>query len=475
MTAAVTEPLALPAVVGGWSEPTCWGLGVRGLHDRWWSISRIQPVRRGVRVAEKGPELYLLLEPDELLLFDPAPIVKRLSWLKPEVMRVRVVDVAPVDSVERVAADAAGNLKAIQRTYRAPTLGTRRPLLTPDPRIAVLWANASARREGLRAAFAACGRDNVAVGETSGRIFDAADRASVEEFLGALIRAWKTVAGALDGVYEFQPGVWLHESVTMAPGIRFIGPLWVGAGQRLRKSHLLVGPAIVPDAPGAEPSVRPVDWENLLDPALRLRPSLPGRPGWSVVKRAFDIAFAAAVLLATAPVYPLVMLMIWREDGWPAFFAHTRQTRGGRNFPCYKFRTMCKDAEKMKAVLAAKNQADGPQFFIEDDPRLLRIGKTLRRFQLDELPQFWNVLRGEMSVVGPRPSPDKENQYCPAWREARLSVRPGVTGLWQIRRTRAPETDFQEWIRFDLEYVQNQSWRLDLWIIAQTILKVFRG
>jgi lipopolysaccharide/colanic/teichoic acid biosynthesis glycosyltransferase len=78
-----------------------------------------------------------------------------------------------------------------------------------------------------------------------------------------------------------------------------------------------------------------------------------------------------------------------------------------------------------------------------------------------------------MSVVGPRPSPDKENQYCPTWREARLSIRPGVTGLWQVQRTRRPENDFQEWIRYDLEYVQNQNWKLDLWIIAQTIRKIF--
>ncbi|MFG0257714.1 MAG: sugar transferase, partial [Phycisphaerales bacterium JB043] len=88
---------------------------------------------------------------------------------------------------------------------------------------------------------------------------------------------------------------------------------------------------------------------------------------------------------------------------------------------------------------------------------------------------FWNVLLGHMSVVGPRPSPDKENQYCPAWREARLSVRPGVTGLWQVRRTREPETDFQEWIQYDLEYVQHQSWKLDLWIIIQTVRHIIGG
>jgi lipopolysaccharide/colanic/teichoic acid biosynthesis glycosyltransferase len=133
---------------------------------------------------------------------------------------------------------------------------------------------------------------------------------------------------------------------------------------------------------------------------------------------------------------------------------------------------MRRDAEQLKAQLVAANQADGPQFFIERDPRLLRVGTVLRKFQIDELPQFWNVLLGHMSVVGPRPSPDKENQFCPSWREARLSVRPGVTGLWQIRRTRQPQTDFQEWIRYDLEYVQHQSLRLDIWIIMNTLNKV---
>src|SRR5690606_37334355 len=163
------------------------------------------------------------------------------------------------------------------------------------------------------------------------------------------------------------------------------------------------------------------------------------------------------------------------EDGWPVFFAHRRQTIRGREFPCFKFRTMCRDAERMKAALAAVNACDGPQFFMQEDPRLLRVGRFLRRYQLDEPPQFWNVLLGHMSVVGPRPSPDGENQFCPAWREARLSVRPGVTGLWQIRRTREPLTDFQEWIRYDLEYVMQQSLRLDLWVIRQTVLSILFG
>jgi len=136
---------------------------------------------------------------------------------------------------------------------------------------------------------------------------------------------------------------------------------------------------------------------------------------------------------------------------------------------------MRKDAEKMKAELAALNQVDGPQFYIENDPRLTRVGKFIRKVQIDELPQFLNVLVGHMSVVGPRPSPYKENQYCPGWREARLSVRPGVTGLWQVKRTRASDSDFQEWIRYDIEYVENMSLWLDLKIIWRTIAQILRS
>jgi lipopolysaccharide/colanic/teichoic acid biosynthesis glycosyltransferase len=124
--------------------------------------------------------------------------------------------------------------------------------------------------------------------------------------------------------------------------------------------------------------------------------------------------------------------------------------------------------------LVKLNQADGPQFYIENDPRLTRVGKVLRRYNLDELPQFVNVLLRDMSVVGPRPSPRHENQYCPPWREARLSVRPGITGLWQIRRTRRTGNDFQEWIKYDLEYVENRCWQLDLAILYKTIGMMIR-
>jgi lipopolysaccharide/colanic/teichoic acid biosynthesis glycosyltransferase len=191
-------------------------------------------------------------------------------------------------------------------------------------------------------------------------------------------------------------------------------------------------------------------------------------------KRLFDIVASLFAITVSLPLYPLAALAIWLEDGRPIFFTHRRETLGGREFPCIKFRSMRKDAEKLKAGLKAANQADGPQFFIEEDPRLTRVGRVLRKYHLDEWPQFFNVLVGDMSIVGPRPSPRSENQYCPAWREARLSVRPGITGLWQTRRTRAAGSDFQEWIKYDIEYVETRSWRLDLVIILRTISQILR-
>jgi lipopolysaccharide/colanic/teichoic acid biosynthesis glycosyltransferase len=218
---------------------------------------------------------------------------------------------------------------------------------------------------------------------------------------------------------------------------------------------------------------RVIEWLQREEHASDVRPNA-AKP-WAArsrTKRAFDVAFSLIALLLVLPLFPVVMLAIWLEDGRPVFFGHRRQCEGGREFTCWKFRTMCADAERHKASLSVLNKADGPQFHVDADPRLLRVGRWLRRFHIDELPQFWNVLRGEMSVVGPRPSPESENRFCPAWREARLSVRPGVTGLWQVRRTRAQDEDFQEWIHYDIAYVRRASWLMDLGIIGKTLAKM---
>jgi lipopolysaccharide/colanic/teichoic acid biosynthesis glycosyltransferase len=465
-----------PAAWTADAQPVVWGLPPRELHDRYWASRGVQVVRNaGAPVVRRGPRVYLLLAPDSMVHLDLNAVVDRMRWIKPSAMRVRLVEREEQGYDEHVITGQDGRFLEIRREYRPSTLRTLRIAVTRDPRLAELWRSQPDARSGWRTIQRDVGRDSLCVDTIDGRIFNAADDESCEAGVRELLKRWKSPGAALDGVYEYAPGVWLHESVRISNTVRLVPPLWVGAGVSLRGEQTLIGPAAAPDR-GPSPTPTPVDWINVATHASGAAPRPRRRRKLRrVSKRLFDIGFSATVLIATAPLYPILMLAIYLEDGWPVFFAHTRQTTRGREFPCYKFRTMCKNADAMKAQLAAANMADGPQFFIEQDPRLLRSGRLLRKFQFDELPQFWNVLRGHMSVVGPRPSPDKENQFCPAWREARLSVRPGVTGLWQVRRTRAPETDFQEWIRYDLEYVQHESWRLDLWIIVQTVKKVLGG
>jgi lipopolysaccharide/colanic/teichoic acid biosynthesis glycosyltransferase len=417
--------------------------------------------------------MYLLTEPEDLVLFDLSPVVQHFSRLKPRIMRLRIRDEDAQEYSETVEADVQGRFLGIRRSYGARARSTARAWLTPDRRLAALWARHTDLGAARRSIKEAAGLHGVVSSPCKGRVFG--DGVETRDWHASLLSRWKDPGIVVDDTYEYQPGVWVHEGVQVPEGVRFVAPVWVGAGAALAPGQVLVGPDAVADAPGTHAPAGAVAWEAMSVPGYRLLPRVPrGRLG-RLVKRLFDMAFALAVLAFTAPLYPIIMLAIWLEDGGPFFFAHTRQTIHGRSFPCYKFRTMCRNAEQIKARLVAANICDGPQFYIADDPRLLRVGKVLRRFQLDELPQFWNVMLGHMSIVGPRPSPDRENQFCPAWREARLSVRPGITGLWQVRRTRVPQTDFQEWIRYDLEYVQHASWRLDFWIIVMTVKKMIGG
>ncbi len=190
-------------------------------------------------------------------------------------------------------------------------------------------------------------------------------------------------------------------------------------------------------------------------------------------KRIADCLAAIIVLILFAPIIPFIALATKLTSSGPVFFEHKRQGLYGKTFNCLKFRTMKLGADKMQDKLRFVSQVDGPQFKMEDDPRISAVGRFLRETYLDEIPQFINVLLGQMSVVGPRPSPESENTLCPFWRDARLSVRPGITGLWQICRTRQPMKDFQEWIRFDTEYVRNLSLKMDLWIFWKTTVKLF--
>jgi lipopolysaccharide/colanic/teichoic acid biosynthesis glycosyltransferase len=192
-------------------------------------------------------------------------------------------------------------------------------------------------------------------------------------------------------------------------------------------------------------------------------------------KRIVDIVAAAVVLILFAPIFPIIAIVIKLTSRGPVFFKDARQGLYGKAFDCLKFRTMLIGADNLQDKLRILNQADGPQFKMADDPRLSSVGRFLRDTYIDEIPQFLNVLLGQMSVVGPRPSPEAENTLCPSWRDARLSARPGITGLWQVCRTRQPMKDFQEWIHYDTEYVRGLSLRMDLWICWKTAKKLVKN
>ena len=192
-------------------------------------------------------------------------------------------------------------------------------------------------------------------------------------------------------------------------------------------------------------------------------------------KRITDIVAATTVLILFAPVLPIVALIIKLTSRGPVFFKDTRQGLHGRAFGCLKFRTMILGADEIQDKLRSLNEVDGDHYKMEDDPRISRVGGFLRDTHIDEIPQFFNVLLGKMSVVGPRPSPESENTQCPSWRDARLSVRPGITGLWQVCRTRQTMKDFQEWIYYDTKYVRDLSSRMDLWICWKTTKKLLKN
>ena len=192
------------------------------------------------------------------------------------------------------------------------------------------------------------------------------------------------------------------------------------------------------------------------------QPTLLGR----AFKRTFDIVVAAALLVVTAPVMAIVALLVKKEDGGPVFFRQQRVGKGDAEFGMIKFRTMCVDAEAKFAAMQADNQRSGPLFKLARDPRVTKIGHILRRTSLDELPQLLNVVKGDMSLVGPRPALRKEVDAFPAELHARHDVRPGITGLWQVEARDNPAFDAYQ--RLDLHYVENWSPALDVVLLLGT-------
>ena len=196
-------------------------------------------------------------------------------------------------------------------------------------------------------------------------------------------------------------------------------------------------------------------------------------------KRFLDVVLVSIGLIALSPLLITVGILIRMQDGGPMFFSQPRSGRGGRRFPFYKYRSMVVDAEAQRHSLQDQNESDGVLFKIKDDPRITPLGHFIRKYSIDELPQLWNVLVGDMNLVGPRPLPmsdlegiedDPEVQY---WFELRSKVKPGITGPWQV--SGRSNLGFREMVKHDINYIQDWSLWVDLMVLLKTIPAVLKG
>ena len=194
--------------------------------------------------------------------------------------------------------------------------------------------------------------------------------------------------------------------------------------------------------------------------ALMVRPM----PRW---KRVIDVLGASVLVVLLAPLMAAAALAVIGSGPGPILFTQRRAGLGGRPFTIYKFRTMITDAEARKATLRPLSERDGPAFKLTDDPRVTRIGRFLRSTSIDELPQLWNVLKGEMSLVGPRPLPLDESDGCTRWQRHRLDVTPGLTCIWQV--SGRSTVSFAQWVRMDMAYIRRRTLLHDLWILVRTV------
>jgi lipopolysaccharide/colanic/teichoic acid biosynthesis glycosyltransferase len=367
----------------------------------------------------------------------------------------------------------------------------------------------------LRTQLASCGiasRDIVSSGP-------ALDLKQPEGLLALNERLLQTMPtdGALPGFERIAPTVWaepgvdvaatsrligtvvLHRNVHIRPNAVIVGPVVLAAGVTVGESAIvsrsvvgvdgrvpaaatLVNSVVAADAEAVRDSDVPVgvQWRSELFTPATHTPLTNGNGsaigaahtsrGHLLAKRVFDVVVALVALVLLSPIMFATALLVKLTSDGPVFFSHEREGKDGRIFRCCKFRTMVASAHAQQRQLYQQNQVDGPQFKMDRDPRITALGRVLRGTNIDELPQLFNVLRGEMSIIGPRPSPFRENQICVPWRRARLSVRPGITGLWQVCRHDRQVGDFHQWIYFDTLYVRHMSFSLDLKIMLATFL-----
>jgi lipopolysaccharide/colanic/teichoic acid biosynthesis glycosyltransferase len=487
------------------------------------AIREVCPDAEAVETLPSFVERFYTYEPsDRLLLADPAcflldardPALARLNEGDDprSVKHLVALERGDEGTKEYVDADSSGRIRAIQRYYDSvtwPFAAGVAASLVPVASLRVAYELPLADLPRLRRVLSSEGvptrdipleRGAVNLGSEQGLL-------AMNEALALSLSRERPVqssfhAGSGSRVHpsaSIVGPVVLQDGAEIEAGATLIGPAVIGKGSRVEAgatvAQSVVGPGLVVPSgttlrhrvflgdsePGETGSARggpseggadESDWETT---PLGLSADTPRRSLYPSVKRAIDATAAALGLVLLAPLGLLIAALIRLESKGPVHFGHVREGMGGRPFRCWKFRTMIPGADQQQRKLSRMNQVDGPQFKVERDPRRTRMGRLLSATNLDEIPQLWNVMVGEMSLVGPRPSPFRENQVCVPWREGRLSVRPGVTGLWQICRHDRDKGDFHQWIYFDLLYVRNLSLWLDIKILALTPLSFVRS
>jgi lipopolysaccharide/colanic/teichoic acid biosynthesis glycosyltransferase len=442
---------------------------------------------------------------DWLLIADPACFaLEPLDWavITAELTRhqhgtlhVVSLDANPGGTTERVQLDRAGRVRRIQRYYDTHTWAFTRGIVCSFVPASALMTSGCTEFSDLRELRQELARRGVPSRDLplSGPALDLTHERSLlwlserciaaSEKDGSVLRP--AAGAAIDPAARLIGSVVVQRGAIVEAGAQVIGPAVVGADARIGRDAIVAQCLIAPGGWVAPESVirhRALagpgvvepddDFSDPPDPAadLAAAEAAPRRRLYPHVKLAIDVTAAAVGLVLLSPLLAIVAVLIKLESPGPVFYGDFRETIGGRVFRCWKFRTMYQGAASKQRELLKKNELDGPQFKMRKDPRVTPLGGWLRKCSLDEFPQLFNVVRGEMSLVGPRPSPFRENQICVPWREGRLSVRAGITGLWQVCREARSAGDFHQWILYDLLYVQHMSALVDLRILLATVL-----
>jgi exopolysaccharide biosynthesis polyprenyl glycosylphosphotransferase len=286
-------------------------------------------------------------------------------------------------------------------------------------------------------------------------------------FLGRPSAACRNVLGRLDDVEAIMHDMIVDEVVAALDGdeAAYLSPMASLCEQEGKRLRVVLGPELTPITGGRVETFGKYEILTIANG--------PDRILGLAAKRLLDVVLAALVLVVLAPVLLVIAAAVWLEDRGPVLFRQTRVGLHGRSFRMAKFRTMVTDAEDRLADLESLNEITGHAFKLANDPRITRTGRVLRRTSLDELPQFWNVLRGQMSIVGPRPPLPGEVAGYDLWHRRRLSMKPGITGLWQV--SARLEAEFDRWVELDLAYIDRWSLWLDLKIMVRTVPAMLGG